>query len=239
MKVLVFDLFGDFAHFRKYYTTTSPLTFSFPPPPTIAGILGAIYGASKEEYLDIFSYEKCKVALKISKPIKKIRLGLNLINTKENRYLRLFRAKNHEPRIQIRTEFIKEPRYRIYVYHTDIGVFQRLITLVEEHRCIYTVSLGLSELLADFKYVGVFHGEEVRAQEIYVDTIIPIEKVKPHGIIIENNKKYFKEKIPVIMRPDRVVEKYSDVVYEPDGLPIKASIENAYKLENGDTIIFF
>jgi len=55
MKVLVFDLFGDFAHFRKYYTTTSPLTFSFPPPPTIAGILGAIYGASKEEYLDIFS----------------------------------------------------------------------------------------------------------------------------------------------------------------------------------------
>jgi len=53
MKVLVFDIWGDYGHFRKFYTTTSPLTFSFPPPPTIAGILGAIYGTDKKtnEYL--------------------------------------------------------------------------------------------------------------------------------------------------------------------------------------------
>lgn len=239
MKVLVFDLFGDFAHFRKYYTTTSPLTFSFPPPPTIAGILGAIYGASKEEYLEVFSYEKCKIALRILEPIKKVRLGLNLINTKENRYLRLFKAKHHEPRIQVRTEFVKGPRYRIYVHHTVSEVFQKLTTLIEKHSCFYTVSLGLSELLADFKYVGVFQGQEVEAYETCVNTVIPLEKVKPRGIIIEPNKKYFKEKIPVIMRPDRVVEKYCDVIYEPGGLPIKVLAESAYKLDNGETIIFF
>lgn len=48
MKVLAFDIWADYAHFRKFYTTTSPLTFSFPPPPTIAGILGAIYGTEKK-----------------------------------------------------------------------------------------------------------------------------------------------------------------------------------------------
>ena len=47
MKVLVFDIWADYGHFRKFYTTTSPLTFSFPAPSTIAGILGAIYGAGK------------------------------------------------------------------------------------------------------------------------------------------------------------------------------------------------
>ncbi|MFB3896899.1 MAG: CRISPR-associated protein Cas5, partial [bacterium] len=32
MKILVFDIWGDLGHFRKFYTTTSPLSFSFPPP---------------------------------------------------------------------------------------------------------------------------------------------------------------------------------------------------------------
>ena len=51
MKSLIFDIYGDFGHFKKYYTTSSPLTFSFPPPPTIKGMLGAIGGISKTEYL--------------------------------------------------------------------------------------------------------------------------------------------------------------------------------------------
>jgi len=38
METLVFDVKGDLGHFRKFYTTSSPLTFSFPPPPTVRGI---------------------------------------------------------------------------------------------------------------------------------------------------------------------------------------------------------
>jgi len=83
MKVLTFDLYGDFAHFRKYFTTTSPLTFSFPPPPTISGILGTIYGTPKNENQEVFGYENCKIALQIQKPVKKIRMGLNFIYTKK------------------------------------------------------------------------------------------------------------------------------------------------------------
>ena len=76
MKVLIFDIWGDFGHFRKFYTTSSPLSFSFPPPPTIAGILGAIYGTDKfkNEYLRVFNYKNCRIALKILNPIKKIRM---------------------------------------------------------------------------------------------------------------------------------------------------------------------
>jgi CRISPR-associated protein Cas5h len=76
MKVLTFDLYGDFAHFRKYFTTTSPLTFSFPPPPTISGILGAIYGTPKNENQEVFGYENCKIALQIQKPVKKNPYGV-------------------------------------------------------------------------------------------------------------------------------------------------------------------
>ena len=58
MKTLVFDIWADIGHFRKYYTTSSPLTFSFPSPPTIAGMLGAIIGSSKERCLSDFALDQ-------------------------------------------------------------------------------------------------------------------------------------------------------------------------------------
>ena len=41
-RVLVFDIWGDFAHFRRFETTTSPLTYPFPTGSAIAGYLAAI-----------------------------------------------------------------------------------------------------------------------------------------------------------------------------------------------------
>jgi len=239
MRILVFDVYGDYAHFRKYYTTTSPLTFSFPPPPTISGIVGAIYGAKKNECLQTFGYDNCKVALRILNPVKKLRMGINLINTKDNKYFQLLRSKNHEPRTQIRTEFVKSPRYRIYLFHKDQKIFSDLTEYIQSRKCFYTVSLGLSELLANFSFVGLYECEEVKDFEGLITTIIPISKLTKKGIIIESDKKYFKEKIPIKMNSDRVVEMYGDVVYEPDGKPIKACVETAYNLENGEAITLF
>jgi len=239
MKILVFDVYGDYAHFRKYYTTTSPLTFSFPPPPTIAGILGAIYGVPKNENLKIFGYDNCEVALQILNSVKKVRMGINLINTKDNKYFLLLKAKNHEPRTQIRTEFVKSPKYRIYVRHKDEKVLNGLAEFIKMHKSFYTVSLGLSELLANFNFVGLYNYTEIKNFEGYINTVIPFSKLVGNGIIIEPDKKYFKEKIPVKMNTDRVVEAYDDVVYEVDGKLIKANIELAYCLENGEHLAFF
>ncbi|WP_353685115.1 type I-B CRISPR-associated protein Cas5b [Thermodesulfovibrio sp. 3907-1M] len=239
MKVLVFDIYGDFAHFRKYYTTTSPLTFSFPPPPTIAGILGAIYGAQKDEYLNVFGYDNCKVALRVLNPIKKMRLGINLINTKDNRYFLLLKKKNHEPRTQILTEFVKSPKYRIYLWHPDADVFNKLASMIQSHQSFYTVSLGLSELLADFSFIGVYEGKEISNEKSEISTVVSISKLIEKGIEIQPERKYFKEKIPIKMTEGRVVEIYDDVIYEPDGKTIKAILKTFCQLENGEHISFF
>ena len=47
MKCLVFDIKGDYGHFKKYYTTSSPLTFSIPPRTTVSGMIGALIGRSR------------------------------------------------------------------------------------------------------------------------------------------------------------------------------------------------
>ena len=87
MKTLVFDICGDYGHFKKFYTTSSPLTFCFPPPPTVRGMLGAIIGVDKIEYLNIFSHKDCRIAIRILSPVKKTRIGINHINTKGNYWI--------------------------------------------------------------------------------------------------------------------------------------------------------
>lgn len=239
MKVLVFDIWGDYGHFRKFYTTSSPLTFSFPTPYTIAGILGAIYGAGKDEYLKIFSLDRFKIALKIINPVKKVRMGINLINTKGG-FWTLYSNQYHEPRTQIRTEFLKEPYFRIYFVHEDKEIFKKITELLKEHKSVYTVSLGLSELLADFKYIGEYDSE-AKSDDEMVELQTPIVETNliKNGLGIESGKKYFKEKMPIRMNQDRIVEKYDDIIFEPDTKTIMAKVKNYYRLENGENIAFF
>lgn len=242
MKVLVFDIFGDYGHFRKFYTTSSPLTFPFPPPPTIYGMVGAIYGAGKDEYLKIFDYESCKVALRIMNPVKKVRMGMNLIFTKRrdgkfDPTLIASEKAEKQPRTQIRTEFVKSPYYRIYLSHRDSQTFSKLETLLREHKSIYTLSLGLSELLANYEFIGVFESREINNGD--VELVTPVLSKNLKKLEIEPERKYFKERIPIKMNPERVVELYEDVIFESDGKSIKASVEGFYQLESGENITFF
>jgi CRISPR-associated protein Cas5h len=234
MKVLAFDIKGDYAHFRKFYTTTSPLSFSFPPPPTIAGILGALYGTTKEtnQHLKIFGTDQCLLAIRILSPVKKVRMGINLIDTKTS----------WQPtvRTQIRTEFVKAPHYRIYFAHQDRQIYTDVLNLVRAHCSVYTVALGLSELLADFQFQGEYQAEPVTAAEpVEIVTPITEENLHPNGLVIETGKKYIKEKIPMVMNTERIVEKYDNVIFEADGKPLRAAVKNCYQLANGERITFF
>jgi len=231
MQVLVFELWGDYGHFRKFYTTSSPLTFSFPPPSTVAGILGAVYGAGKEEYLRLFGEEKCRIAVGIRKAIKKTRIGINLIDTKKS-WWNVF-----QNRTQIRTEFVKEPLYRIYLTHQDAAIFNRLAEKLAKHQTTFTVSLGLSELLADWRYLGVFEAKANAAdQAVEISSVIPADKITPKGFVIEAGRKYFKERMPLMMDSQRVVQRWDEVIFEVQGKTINALLRESYALENGENI---
>ncbi len=238
MEVLIFDIFGDLGHFKKYYTTSSPLSFSFPPPPTVAGMLGAITGVDKDEYLDVFSPERCKIAIQIMEPIQKLRAGLNLINTKGNHWIPIKKA-NHGPRSPIKVEFIKEPCYRIYFCHEDEKLFYRMAEFIESHKSFYTLSLGLSELLADFSYVDIMHFEKRQNEDIDIISVAPLYLVDGIHINSSGDRKYFKEKMPIIMDRDRVVHRYEDVLFEIDGKSVRLRANRYWEGENGECIMFF
>jgi len=201
-------------------------------------MLAAIVGISKDKYLEVFSHERCKLAVRILNPVKKIRMGLNYINTKGNFWIPAKKG-SHEARTQIRTEFLRDSAYRIYVCHRDDDIFQKLAENVKAHKSFFTLSLGLSELLADFRFVALKNFNERHEGEGEVTTVLPMSVVDEYGVKFEQGKKYFKEKIPIEMTPDRVVERYEDVLFEIQGNSIFAKTNVYWEADDGERIVFF
>ena len=229
--VLVFDLWGDLGHFRKPYTTTSPLSFAFPPRPTLAGIISAVIGLGKNEYADSFMKKDANIGLRIIKPVKKIRISQNLIDTKTAKLFSRIKQ-----RTQIRIEYVKDPRYRIYFQHTDIDLFDRAKNLLETHECVYTVSLGLSELLANYQYIGKFDLErKTNRDPVSIHSVIPEKETE---VVFEEGKEYFSANIPLEMNSKRIVTQFGTVLYERNGKPLLVRAEYHYKVANGERILF-
>ncbi|MBU1633014.1 type I-B CRISPR-associated protein Cas5b [bacterium] len=234
-KILAFKLWGDYAHFKKFYTTTSPLTFEFPPPPTLFGIISAVIGLDKTEYLDHFQNpDDFNLAVRIINPVKKVRWSENLIDTKHH----FWRIKN---RTQIRTEFLKDPAYMIYFRHNDPFIYDRLKEKLLSHHSVYSVCLGLSELLANFEHIAETRIESVHSdKEIDLPTVLPESYLSnERSIRFEGNREIFKVNYPILMQPNRIVTRREDILFERNGHPICCKLKKHWETETGEKIVFF
>ncbi len=142
---LVFEVRGEWAHFRRYYTTTSPLTFPAPPRTVVIGLLGAILGIEKMENPSRFTPDKCRIAVSILNPIRTFRL-------KEN-----WRQGASGPEAfataRVPVELVRNPQYRLFVQHSDNDLLARLKKYVEKGESHFTPSLGITECLAEVSFV--------------------------------------------------------------------------------------
>lgn len=231
MKCLVFDIQGEYGHFRKFYTTSSPLTFSVPPRTSIAGLIGALIGLEKDEYIDYFTKNKAKIAIQILSPVNKSRLAINLINTKTAKmYSKI------KDRTQVTMELLKNPSFRIYFSHEDENIYNKVKEFLEGEKNYYTLSMGLSEFIAQHKYVGEIDiKEEANNELVYIDTVINFNE--DIEVEFENNKEYFKDTMQNEMDLNRVVTEYVKVLFERQGLPIKCNA-NYYLGSGGEKIVF-
>lgn len=64
--ILELKLSGRLAHFRKFYTNASSLTYSIPPRTSICGLVGSILELPRDTYYETLSSEKLGVAIALS-----------------------------------------------------------------------------------------------------------------------------------------------------------------------------
>lgn len=231
--VIAFDLWGDYAHFRKHYTTTSPLTFSIPPRTTLCGLLAAIIGLDKTEYLNYFSDKDASIGVQLLSNVKKVTLAENLIDTKKAGKL----MNQIKQRTQIRFELLKNPKYRIFVNHKNSSIHLKLKEMLQEHKMVYTPCLGLSEFIANFKFIGEYTYEIV-GDSSEVDILTALPKKNLINLAFIDDYEYLSETLPRNMLSDRTVTEYSPVIFERKTRPVKAQVNQHVRLENGEIINF-
>jgi CRISPR-associated protein Cas5h len=244
MKVIVFDVWGDYGHFKKIYTTTSPLSYDFPPKTAIYGMLGAFLGIDKDDYLKYINKNTTKLALKIVNPIQKTNFALNLVDTKRDKVkkcnvaitekdkVKIYNLNLIPNRTQIRFEMLKNPKYRLYVHLTDKELHSKLKELLEQHKTVYTISLGLSELIANFEYVGEFEVEKkthnADSEYTTIDSVIRRDNLINNKVELKMDREYLFSKIPNEMDENRITTEYVDIFYERGGNPINCKVKEYY-----------
>ncbi|MEM2144971.1 MAG: CRISPR-associated protein Cas5 [Candidatus Jordarchaeaceae archaeon] len=239
MELLVFDAMGFFAHFRKFYSTSSSLSYAFPPRSAILGMLAATLGREKDSYYEEFSLEKCRVAVALRTPVRKIVQQINYLDTD---MISEERLRGRTQRVPTALEFVlPEPpntsvKYRVFIHHYNLD---EVCKRIKSGRFVYPPSLGLSGCLASLNFISLVQAEvRERPEPIEVSTVIPasrIEDIAPN----EGVKIYREEQVPISFSTGRKIERLDDFVYEGEGKQLKVRVRGeSFKCELAEGTIY-
>jgi len=215
MKVLAFDISSDYAHFRQPYSTTSSLTYAIPPRTAALGIVGAIVGIDsggfgQSKHIAELEKANTKIGVRVMRKIEKTRFSINYSYTKADA------STKNVQHIQVPVEMVKKPMYRFYVT-ADVKLLEKLEGMTINSECYYTPYLGISEFIAQVKYVGTYSAEVETADKIYT----AVQMAKGTNLLFSSGQKIFMETHAASMNSERRVTKYVEVAYEAEGNPLK------------------
>ena len=250
-EILIFDISSEYGHFRKYNTTTSPLTYSIPTRTAIAGVLGAILGMEREirdgvypegviPVQEFFSKQNSDIAVQIINPVKKENVGINLINTgSRESFYNLTKA----GRTQIEFELLKDLKYRIFVSLIENSdVFHDLVERIKIKNHHFSPYLGLAQFTASIDFVEKTQGvllENSKKEYIEIITAVNLSKIEDENPVeFDYSAMYSANNMPIEMNRNREVQEYSEVLIEKNGQTIKTKVKNYYKIESYGNILF-
>lgn len=251
MKVLSLRLCGKMAHFCRYYSNSSALSYSVPPRTTITGILAGLLGYERDSYYERFDLDQCQIALANAAPIKKSVQKLNLLMIKT-----LSDANgSQENHSQCATELVLPQNirtgmldYHIWIHHQDPEMMERLIRITHPSSPVYfsqgiALALGTAWNAGWMEFGGVLEGEaakETRTRPVH--SIVPARMVKEIAVPDngEMNYRLVKEDLPLEFDADRRLTKRGkgNMIINLLEHPIHTQVEEVVKLENDTNIVW-
>ena len=163
----MFKLFGKFAHFRKFYTNASSLSYLIPPRTVIIGLIASILKIPRDEYYDIFNEENLKVSVCIPKNLE-IRKQTQSLNYLHNKYFNLIaKGKGIAQHSQCKLELLMFPLDKNIEYLIYIGCDHQneIINKLEEKLIVndlgFGVYFGQRRFKADIEFIDTFKNSDI------------------------------------------------------------------------------
>lgn len=226
-RLILFDLAGPMAHFRRFYANSSSLSYSFPPRTTICGLVAGILGKPQDSYYEEFSAKRCRVGISLRTPIRKIVQTVNYVRTKS-----LSEVDASAGHTQVPLELVlpqvgnKKLRYRIYFWHEDGKLMDELWRRLRERKFIYPPYLGITECPAEIPWATLLDRGKLNwlsdsREPLKITTVIPVKRISSEGLKLKDGLQLLKERQPLDLAPGRSLAAVADVLYERNAKPLE------------------
>jgi len=172
MEVLLFEIEGKFAHFRKFHGNNTAMSYSIPPRTTIIGVLAAILGEDKDTYYGKFKSDNLRIGVRIMHDIKKSFHRVNYLKITGRDDFTGQKGRIQTPFEIVTGHDLKRDKvcYRFYLAQGENAELYEAI----KHRLLsrartFNISLGIAGFSAFISNTEVVQATEVKANSEWVD----------------------------------------------------------------------
>lgn len=239
-KVLIFDVKGPMAHFRKYYTNSSSLSYLFPPRTVVVGLTAGLLGlpseiytkGNEEPYYERFDGNRSLVAVSLRTTVRRMMQTVNYLATdgfpKTPSKLLQKMIGGGIGHTQINLEILLPDdddniTYRIYFYHVDERIYNELKRRLEEQMFVFPPYMGITEFLASVEYIGEGRVSKNPKHGVELNTVCRLGDVELD--FSGEDLQYLTEKMPTGFLNDRTPQQTGEYVLEVKGRVMKVKLK--------------
>lgn len=225
-RLILFDLAGAMAHFRKFYTNSSSLSYSFPPRTTLCGLIAGMLGMPRDSYYEAFSMARCRIGLSLRGRVRKVVQTVNYIRTKSPSELDGSAGPTQVPlELVMPMPGERQVVYRVYFWHEDREVMEELWKRLYSRKFVFPPYFGITECPAEVKWATVVEGEDLEwlsdpEEPLEVTTVIPLERIRGGGFRLKEGIQVLRDQFPLEFSKDRSLKSISHVLYERNAQPL-------------------
>ena len=220
MKGVLFELKGNWGHFRKPETNNNPLTHDFITKTALIGLIGSVLGIEREEMKELFPQlsEDLLYGVCVKKAVKKESWAFTL------RYVVDLMQKAPK-----QMEFLKNPENTIALALKDensSAIFDDLVAAIQNNEAKFTPVLGLHNCPAEIELrsVGNF---QIKDGSFSTKGFVKENQFDVRKTLVSNEFRVGLEKIPTFQNNDfwNLPERYEKVIYPSENHAVFANGE--------------
>lgn len=237
---------GPWGHFRRVEGNVVKQTYRIMPRTTVAGLLAAVLGITRDGYYELFGPDSSRIAIEPVREVRTVNMPVNALSTADENLQSLnsrgkISVKLPDPtnlRQQHNYEVLVDPEYRIDIALADDERYTELRETLEAGKSHYVPSLGLSEHLAELDFHGEFDIERGPDEgPVSVDSAVPNAV---DDVVLESETRCGIEESPAFMSADsggRTTTAFTAYAYNPDAEPLTVRDIETSRVD-GRTVVF-
>ena len=241
-RILELKLAGKFAHFRKFYTNASSLTYLIPPRTTICGLLASILQIERDGYYNLMNSGNMGVAIALVPGIyyHKVFQTLNYAQDKSRKIPINDLSAHKQCRLELlKAQGSKELEWILFIcFNTEDKDLTVLENRILRKNFGYGLSLGQRQFIAHLELIRTYNqGEfETISESDYLDSAIERELIEE---ITSQDCDLIMERMPLEQeliegkgKSYRQTKRFGNIVIETNGKRITGKFKDLVEIHN-------